>query len=198
MSNTFAPTGFQFIRNYLNAAPTYQTTSAQISSTNSHTFGKGDVVQLLSTGFIDRSLTTDTVFYGILDGLQYYDTVQQKTIFTNYWAAPSTALAGSVLAKVITDPFAVFLVQGGGSGVGPFVQANFGNNVNFGGNAAPTTGTGISTAYADFATVATTSTLPFRVIGFGQNLNNDTLSANNYIEVMANPGAWTATYGTGV
>ena len=117
MSNTFAPTGFQFVRNYLNGAPTYQTTPAQIAYNNANTFGRGDVVKLLSTGFIDRALTSDTVFFGVLDGLQYYDTALGKTVYTNLWAAPSTALSGSVIAKVITDPYAVFSVQSGNAPV---------------------------------------------------------------------------------
>ena len=206
MANTFVPNGFSFIRNNLSAAPTYQTTLAEISSSNANSFGKGDVVKLLSSGFIDRALTTDTSFFGVIDWVEYYDTVQQKKIRTLAWLAPSTALAGSVYASVITDTQAVFSVQVGPSGSGPAVQANVGLNINFGGNAAPNTTIGISTAYADFGTVSTASTYPFRVLGLGYNnylgpignLGYDNTLANNTIEVMANPGAWNGTSGTGI
>lgn len=204
MANQFAPNGFSFVRNQLSAAPTYQTTIAEIASTNTNSFGKGDVVKLLSTGFIDRSLTTDTSFFGVIDWVEYYDTVQQKKIRTLAWLAPSTALANSVFASVITDTQAVFSVQSGDGG--PVVQGNVGNNINFASNAAPNTTIGISTAYADFATISTAATLPFRILGLGYNnylgpignLGYDNTTANNTIEVMANPGAWNGTSGTGI
>lgn len=206
MANTFGPNGFSFIRNNLSAAPTYQTTLVEIASTNGNSFGKGDVVKLLNTGFIDRALTSDTSFFGVMDWVEYYDTVQQKKVRSMAWLAPSTALSGSVYASVITDTQAVFSVQVGPSGSGPAVQANVGLNINFGANAAPNTTTGLSTAYADFGTVSTASTYPFRVLGLGYNnylgpIGNsgyDNTLANNIIEVMANPGAWLGTSGTGI
>lgn len=206
MANSFAPNGFSFIRNNLSGAPTYQTTIAEVASTNANSFGKGDVVKLLTTGFIDRALTSDTSFFGVVDWVEYYDTVVAKKIRTLAWLAPSTALAGSVYASVITDTQAVFSAQVGPSGSGPAVQTNVGGNINFGANAAPNTTIGISTAYADFNTVSTASTYPFRVLGLGYNnylgpignLGYDNTLANNIIEVMANPGAWLGTSGTGL
>lgn len=202
-ANQFAPNGFNFTRNYLNSAPTYQTTIAEIASTNTNSFGHGDIVKMLNTGFIDRALTSDTSFFGVIDWVEYYDTVQQKKIRMEGWLAPSTALAGSVFASVITDPFAVFQVQS--SNGGPVTQASVGRNINFAANAAPNATIGISTAYADFNTIANTATLPFRVVGiFYNNLlgqignNYDNTQANNIIEVMANPGTWLATSGTGI
>jgi hypothetical protein len=204
MANTFAPNGFSFVRNYYSGAPTYQTTIAEIASTNANSFGKGDVVKLLNTGFIDRALTTDNPVFGVIDWVEYYDTVQQKKIRTLAWLAPGTALANSVFASVITDPQAVFAVQSGDGG--PVVQANVGLNINFAANAAPNTTTGLSTAYVDFATVSTASTYPFRILGIGYNnylgpignLGYDNTQANNTIEVIANPTAWSATNATGV
>lgn len=197
MSNTFAPTGFQFIRNYLNSSPTYQTTKQAISSANSSNIGKGDLVQLLSTGFIDLAIASTSPVFGVADGFEWYDTVQQKKIFSNGWNAPGNVLAGSAIATVITDPYAVFSVQSGASGLGPVTQANIGQNANMV-TGTPQSGTGISTQYLNQATIADTPTFQFRIIGFGAGLQNDNTSANNYVEVMANPGAWMATTGTGI
>jgi hypothetical protein len=130
--------------------------------------------------------------------------VQAKKIRTLAWLAPSTALAGSVFASVITDTQAVFAVQSGDGG--PVVQSNVGYNINFASNAAPNTTTGLSTAYADFGTVSTASTYPFRIIGIGYNnylgpIGNtgyDNTLVNNIIEVTANSGAWSFTSATGV
>jgi hypothetical protein len=204
MSNNNAPNGFSFVRNFVSASPTYQTSVYQIASSNSHSFGKGDIVKILSTGYIDRALTSDTDFLGVIDRVEYYDTVQNKKMFLNGWLAPSTALANSVFAYVIEDTNAVFGVQSGNGG--PVTIASVGNNINFGANAAPNTSTGISTAYADFNTLATTGTLPFRIVSVPQNLsnvptqpapiNNDSTSQYNYIEVKG--CSWHAVLTTGI
>lgn len=207
MTNIQAPYGFQFVRNYYSAAPTYQTSVYQISSSNANSFGKGDVVKGLSTGFIDRALTSDTLFLGILDRIEYFDTTLQAKQFRNAWLAPTSALAGSVIAYVIDDPNAVFGVQAGGSSTTPVAYADVSANINFGGNAAPNTKTGLSVAYADQSTInPATATLPFRIINVPQNLGgtpvtagpigNDSTSAYNYLEVVGN--AWQAKSTTGV
>ena len=204
MTNQNSPNGFSFVRNSQSASPTYQRTVRQIAYGNTNSFGKGDVVKTLSTGYIDRALTTDTQVLGILDGCEYYDTFLQKKVYSNAWLAPTTALANSVIAYVIDDPQAVFAVQSGNGG--PVTYGSVGNNINFKGNAAPNTSTGISVAYADFTTIATTNTLPFRIVDVPQTLNgiptsaciinNDSTSANNIIYVKLN--ACDATALTGI
>src|ERR1700677_4071267 len=162
MSNVFAPSGFQFIRNYLNGAPTYQTTKNAILSTNNSSIGKGDLVLLNSSGYVDIAVAGTPPYFGIADGFEWYDTVQQKKIFSNGWIAPGNVLAGSAYCTVITDPYAVFLVQSGASGLGPVTQANIGENAN---NVvvAPTTANGLSNQYLNQATIATTNTFAFRI-----------------------------------
>jgi hypothetical protein len=148
----------------------------------------------LSTGLVDRALTSDTEFLGVLLWVKYVDTIA-GVVQRPSWTAPSTAVANTVQAAVCIDPQMIFRVQS--SNGGPVTQSSIGKNINFGANAAPNT-SGISTAYADFATIATTSTLPFRITGFGQQIGDDPTTANNWIEVTANPGAWMATNGTGI
>ena len=207
MTNQNAPVGFFAVRNFVSAGPNYQTNTYQISSSNSHSFGKGDVVKILNTGYIDRAITSDTDFLGVVDRIEYFDTVANKKQFLNGWLAPTTALAGSVLAYVIDDPNVIFGVQSGNGG--PVTIGSVGNNINFGSNAAPnTTGPqiGVSTAYADFNTLATTGTLPFRITSVPQNLsnvptqpapiNNDSASQYNYIEVKG--CSWHAVLTTGI
>lgn len=201
MSNSNTPYGFRFVRNLQSSAPTYQRNAYQIASTNANSFGKGDVVKGLSSGYIDRALTSDTAFLGIFDGCEYYDTVLKAKQFVPAWLAPSSALAGSVVAYIIDDPYAVFGVQTSAANVTIGAQ---GNNINFGGNAAPNSN-GQSVAYADQATIATTATLPFRIVNVPQTLgyspvtaapiNNDSASAFNYIEVILNASAIKSTTG---
>lgn len=204
MANNQAPFGFKFVRNFYSAAPTYQTSVYQIASNNSNSFGKGDVVIGLNTGYINVAATSDTLFLGVIDRVEYYDSVNQKKVFTNAWKAPSGVLAGSAIAYVIDDPNAVFGAQAGGAT--PITQAAVHANINFGGNGAPDA-SGISVAYADVATInPATATLPFRIVNVPQNLGgipvtaapigNDSASAYNYVEVIGN--AWQAKSTTGV
>ncbi len=166
MANNNAPNGFSFVRNAVSASPTYQRTSYQIAHDNSNSFGKGDSVISLNTGYIDKWASGQIL--GVLDGLEYYDTALNKKIFANAWLAPSTALTGSVVAYVISDRNAIFQVQEGNGG--PVTYASRGLNISPGGTGAPNTSTGISTSYADFATIATTNTLPYRIVDVPQNL----------------------------
>lgn len=198
MSNAFAPTGFQFIRNYYSGAPTYQSTWNAISATNSSNIGKGDAVLLLSTGLVDLAIASTSPIFGICDGFKWYDTVQQKTIWSAGWNAPGNVLANSAFCSVITDPQAVFSVQSSAaSAPAAITQSNIGQNAKLVAG-TPQSATGISTQYLDQATIATTSTFPFRIIGFGAGVLNDPTSANSYVEVIANPGTWMATTGTGI
>lgn len=207
MANNNAPYGFKFVRNYYSAAPTYQTSVFQIASNNTNSFGKGDVVKLLNTGYIDRALTSDTIFLGVVDRVEYFDTGIGAKQFKNAWLAPSSALSGSCVAYVIDDPNAVFGVQVGGSTTTGLLQTDVGVNINFGGNATPNTLTGLSIAFLDQTTInAATTTLPFRVVNVPQNLGgtpvtaapigNDSTAAYNYVEVIGN--AWLATSRTGI
>ncbi len=195
MSNNKSPYGFQFVRNRVAASSNYQTSVYQIAYNNSHSFGKGDVMKLLNTGYVDACTTADeAVMLGILDRVEYYDTSLASKRFANAWLAPSSALAGSCLAYVIEDPNCVFGVQSGNGG--PVTIASVGLNANMGGAGAPSTLTGISTAYLDYTTIATTNTLMFRITSVPQNLgnvptqtapiNNDSTAEYNYVEVTMN------------
>lgn len=206
MANIQAPFGFTFVRNYYSAAPTYQTSVYQIASNNANSFGKGDVVKGLATGFIDRALTSDQVILGVLDRIEYFDSVLGQKQFRNAWLAPSSALAGSVIAYVIDDPNACFQAQVGGSTTTGLVYADVNANVNFGGNATPNTLTGISKAFIDQSTInPATATLPFRIVNVPQNLGgvpvtagpigNDSTAAYNIAEVLMNTPAVTTRTG---
>ncbi len=195
MANISSPNGFNFVRNRVTAAPTYQRNTFQIAYNNSNSFGKGDVMIALSTGYCDVAITSShSVLLGIFDGCEYYDSVQNKKIFSNGWLAPANVLAGSALAYINTDINSIFGVQSGNGG--PVTIASVFKNASMGGNGAPNTNTGISTAYLDFNTINTTNTLLFRIESVPQNLgsvptqnapiNNDSTTQYNYVEVSMN------------
>ncbi len=194
MANTQAPFGFRPSRRLDGAEPNYALNNFPILNTNTNTIGKGDPVLLNSSGQVDIITPGTGVILGIFWGCEYYDTVQQKKVFANQWAGSSSALAGSVLAYVITDVKMVFDVQVGGSTTTGVVAADVGANINFAGQGAPNTA-GFSVAYANQTTINTTNTLPFRIVGFSGNVNNDITSAYDTIQVILNNATFNTTTG---
>lgn len=195
MSNTQGPFGFQQESTLTGASPNYAVVIRQISSGNTHQIGRGDPVIELSTGYIDYALSTSTIVLGVFDGCSYYDTSQQKTIYSNYWTGATTALSGSVTAKIIVDPQGTYKVQAGGSSTTAVTLANIGLNATFGGQGNPVAGSGLSQAYLDVTTISTTNTLPFRIVGFSGNPLNDSTSAYSTVLVKINTQSYNQTTG---
>lgn len=166
MANTFAPFGFREIGLINNSAPTGGQSQRRISKSNATAIYRGDPVVQLNTGYITQATAGTTQISGIFVGCEYYSIAQQKTVRLPYWPGNTTDAAGDIAAFVIDSPDAVFQVQSGNGG--PVTLAGIGTNINFAlgtGN----TSTGFSGAYADFSTLATTSTLPFRIINIAGN-----------------------------
>lgn len=198
MANTYAPFGFRPSRRLDGAEPNYQIAARPLASTNTNKIGYGDPVKTGASGatFLQGYLdiaTTGSQMTGIFIGCSYTDT-QLGYVERPAWLAPTTAVAGSVVGKVILDPMMVFEVQVGND-TSALTQANMGNNINLGGAGSPTTTSGISQAYVDGATIATTNTLNFRLIGFSPAVNNDPTSANPIVEVIINNGDYNTTTG---
>lgn len=137
-------------------------------------------------GAFSSTLTfgTATVFTpvaGIFVGCKYLSTSQKRTVWSAYW--PGSDANGDVLAYVISDPNAQFLVQTGNSNTTATAVglASIGQNIGFNWNDSAATGetngntaSGQSTMFADQFTLssasapggnAANSLLPFRVVG---------------------------------
>lgn len=93
---------------------------------------------------------------------------------------------------VVDSPDVVFEAQ---TSNGTFVLANVGKNVNHA-VGTPSTTAGTSGAYADFATLGTTATLTFKVLGFVNRVDNDPTTANVRIYVKINNHQLSAGTGT--
>lgn len=195
MSNTQAPYGFQQASTITGASPNYVVVHRQISSANTNKIAKGDPVIELSTGYIDIALSTSNPILGIFDGLEYYDTSQQKSLWQPAWYGQSTGLSGSILASVIVDPQGTYKVQCGNSSTTGVAFANIGLNASFGGQGNPINGSGVSQAYLDVATISTTNTLPFRILGYAAIPNNDSTSAYSSVIVKINTQTYNQTSG---
>lgn len=194
MSNVQAPNGFVQSANFTGSVPNYAMNTYEILNTNTNVIGFGDVVELLASGYIDVASGATTTILGIFAGCTYVDTNIGGPVYRPSWTGSTTAVANSVHARIIDDPNATFLVQAGGT-TPALTQADIGANATFGGNGAPNALSGISTAYLDASTKNTTNTLAFRIMGLGQNVQNDNASNYNWVLVKMNNQSYNTTTG---
>lgn len=164
MANTNAPFGFRPYRGN-GAAPTYELSTREIAYNNTDQIFQGDAVIPLTTGYIGLKVAGDTVrVEGIFWGCKYTSTSQKRTVWSNYWPG-ADAVAGSVEAYLISNPQAQFEVQSSDSGgSNPVAFANIGEYIDIA-NAGGSTATGVSGMTVNVATLNTTVTLPFIVVG---------------------------------
>lgn len=177
-------------------APTSGLTTALISSGDTSALGYGDPVSRNTAGYITKAAAGTAQIDGIFYGCEYLSTAIGRVVFQNYWAG--SGAGGDVTAKVCDDPQAQFVVQSDNTAI---VFADIGINVNLV-VGTPNATTQFSTASVGQSTLATTNTLPFRVVGLlSQSAppgtdGTDNASAFNRIIVRAN--FWDRTSATGV
>lgn len=164
-ANPLVPFGFRIARQF-NANPTnMQLNVRQIAFNNANQIAYGDPVKSLSTGFIDLMTVGGTTIHGVLLGVNYPNaTAIGGVSFPPNWAAVSgLASTAVVTALVANDPNLVFMAQCNGAAQ---TVAAVGQNIDIktGTSGAPN-GAGISTCALDATTIATTATLPFRIVG---------------------------------
>lgn len=193
MSNNFAPFGFRPVSTS-NGPINWRMSTRRIASGNGTAIFKGDaVVPVTSTanGYITQATAGSVALAGIFWGCQYLSTTQKRVVWSQYW--PGSDATGDVIAYVIDDPNARFVVQTSGSSfqitgsnttftsspVGQLAQLNVG---------AGSTTTQQSGMYLD--TVGTTATYPFQIVDMvidppGSN-GSDATSNYNYVVVGFN------------
>jgi hypothetical protein len=119
----------------------------------------GDFVKLVSSGTVEKDTgTTSLTPVGIFVGVSYTDpTTNQKTFSQTY---PASTSASDISAYVVDDPF-VELMQSDQS----IAQTGLGNNAAVV-QTAGSTSIGRSKNAVDGSTIATTNTLPVKIIEF--------------------------------
>lgn len=194
MPNTNAPFGLHMLGlNGGAAAPTFSQIPAKIASNNTTAIYQGDPVRMLSTGYIAQwtAGTAVSQLWGVFVGCQYL-AAGGNWRFSPYWPGGGNSGSGDIIAfvtPVILTPAPLFVIQTDATGI---TQAAVGANADVvigTGNAL----TGQSGAYLDVSTLATTATLPFRVVSLwspsvmGTNVGPGTDSgAYNWAVVAAN------------
>ena len=185
MANTNAPFGFrQYSGN--GSAPTYEQVEVQMAYNATATFF-GDPVAPDANGQVVRASSNTVQVAGIFVGCQYLSVSQKRIVWSNFWPGSDVASNQTVTAYIVNDPNAKFVVQNNSAtAIGQDgVNANIGFAMGSGNTAS-----GISGATVDRATLDTTNTLPFRVVGLVQSPpganGTDITSGYNYVIVAFN------------
>jgi len=171
-TNTSSPFGFSQ-RNGTGTTPTFEQVVGTIDYNTANIFFGDPVFRLSADGTI-AGVTTGpgpgtTPIAGVFVGCKYLSIAQKRTVWSNYWPGSDVASGNSVEGYIVNDPNAQFTAQVAGSSSTGLVAANIGLNVQFA-YGTGTTANGLSGAYIDITvTPATTSTLPFRVVGLVTN-----------------------------
>lgn len=190
MANTSAPFGFKHFGNAGGVTPNFELITLKIASGDSTAAYRGDPLKRLSTGYVSQwsAGTAVSQLAGIFESCTYLSVSQGKKVWSPYW--PGSDASGDVTVYAVpVQSGAKFIVQV--SGASPVAFAEIGQNIDVAlgtGN----TRTGQSGATANYATLGTTSTLPFVVVDQWSNwtvsgLNGtDDTTAYNVIIVQAN------------
>ena len=170
-------------------------TQYEIASNNTNAIYQYGIVVPLAGGVIDFAGATDggtTQALGVLMGIEYQDSVQKKPVFLNYWPGSGSVSVDTnypVKAFVADDPNQLFKVASDASLTDRatalatvFANASLGTSARTG-----STNTGSSDSALSVSSIATTATLPLRIVGIlDDEANNDFTSAGIPLIVRLN------------
>jgi len=128
----------------------------------------GDFVKLVAAGTVEKAAVTTSVVagtVGIFVGCSYTDPGTGQLTFNQLW--PTGTVAADAMAYVVDDPKLLFQMQGDEA----IAQTGLGNNVSAV-STAGSTAIGRSKNALDGGSVATTNTLPLRIIDFVDGPNS--------------------------
>ena len=160
-------------------------TEYEIASNNTNVIYQYEIVVPTSAGVIDQAGDTaggTTQALGVLMGVQYHDSVQKKPVWINYWPGSGSVSVDTnypVKAYVADDPNQLFKVASDASLTNRatalaavFANASLGTSARSGSSA-----NGNSTSALNVASIATTATLPLRVVGIMDDEANSDFTA---------------------
>jgi hypothetical protein len=151
-------------------------TQYKIASGTATAIFQGDTVTFgvsggASTGFIVKHTPGAANILGVFIGCQYTDPTTNKTTFKNYY--PGGIAADNIVAFVVDDPYAQFLVQA--SGVAGVIA--IGQNADLVQTVAGNTTTGVSGLELATGTLDDAAALNVKVLGVTTDPSNDDLTA---------------------
>ncbi len=170
-------------------------TEYEIASNNTNVIYNGGIVVPLASGYIDYAGDTaggTTQALGVLTGVMYQDSVRKQPVWLNYWpgsGAVSVDTNFPVRVYVADNPNQLFQVSSDASLTNRatavatiFANTDLGTSARTG-----STDTGKSNSQASVANVATTATLPLRIVGIvDDDANSDYTAAGIPLKVRLN------------
>jgi hypothetical protein len=160
-------------------------TTYEIASNNTDAIFNGSICVPLAAGVIGQAGATNggtTQALGVLMGVEYVDSVTKKTTFLNYWPGSGSVSVDTnhpVKALVADDPNQLFKVASDASltdrataVAAIFANASLGTSARTG-----STDTGRSNSALGVSTIATTATLPLRIVGILDDAGNEDYTA---------------------
>ena len=151
-------------------------TQYKIASGTATAIFQGDTVTFgvsggVSTGFIVKHTPGDANILGVFLGCNYTDPTTKKPRWSNYY--PGSITADDIVAFVVDDPNALFLVQASGIAGATAI----GQNANLVQTAAGNTTTGVSGLELNTGSLAAASALNVKVVGVTTDPSNSDLTA---------------------
>jgi hypothetical protein len=198
VANVNSPNGFQFFGKREGASPTVGLTPRKIAAADTTPIGYGDPVTSLATGYVTRSTAGIIQIAGIFYGCKYFNSAVGRTVWSKSW--PGAGNTGDIEAFLDTDPNSLYVAQSNGAAI---TFADINANINFAiGTPQTEAAGGFSTSSLNQATLGTTATLPFRIIGLlseytppGSVNGTDDASTFNRVIVAMNFNDRTSTTG---
>ena len=163
MATSATPNGAEPV-NTLSASGSYsgKVRHIKIASAYDTAIFYGDFVKLVSAGTLEKAAVTTAVVagtVGIFVGCSYTDPSSSQMTFNQTF--PADTAASDIMAYVVDDPKLVFKMQGDEA----IAQTGLGNNISAV-STAGSTSIGRSKNALDGGSIATTNSLPLRVLEF--------------------------------
>ena len=170
-------------------------TKYEIASDNTNAIYQYSLVIPLAAGVIDQAGDTaggTTAALGVLMGVEYVNSSSKKTVFKNYWPGSNNASVDTnhpVKALVADNPMQTFQVASDATLTNRatalaavFANASLGTSARTG-----STDTGRSSSALGVSTIATTATLPLKIMGIvDDDANSDFAAAGIPLIVRIN------------
>jgi len=169
MATSATPNGAEPV-NTLSASGSYsgKVRHMKIASAYGTAIFYGDFVKLVAAGTVEKAAVTTAVVagtVGIFVGCSYTDPSTSQLTFNQQYPASTTA--SDIMAYVVDDPKLVFKMQADEA----IAQTGLGNNVSAV-STAGSTAIGRSKNALDGGSIATTNSLPLRVLEFVDGPNS--------------------------
>tara|TARA_R110000787_G_scaffold29189_2_gene79266 strand:+ start:5745 stop:6323 length:579 start_codon:yes stop_codon:yes gene_type:complete len=183
MSATATPMGAEPVGT-LSASGSYtgKVRHYKIASNDSTAIFYGDFVKMTSAGVVTLDTGTATLTpIGVFMGCSYTDPNTNQLTFSQYY--PASTVASDIDAYVLNDPFVEMRIQGDAT----LAQTALGNNASVV-QTAGSTSIGRSRNAFDSSSIATTATLPLKLIEFVDGPDSSIGDAYTDVIVMFNVG----------